>query len=69
MKTRENILPGYNGQAAVDVETQLMVASSMTTEANDKHRIESLLKEIESLSEAGAEVDENDETAGIAEVA
>ena len=31
MKTREGILPGYNGQATVDVETQLIVASSMTT--------------------------------------
>ena len=72
MKTREGILPGYNGQATVDVETQLIVASSMTTEANDKHQIEPLLKEIESLSEAGAEVDENDEndeTAEVAEVA
>jgi len=43
---------GYNGQAAVDVETMLIVAAGVTQQANDKQQVEPMLAEIGKLPEA-----------------
>ena len=49
MKTRDGIMPAYNAQAGVDMSTQLIVTSEVTTDANDKHQIDPVLKALEIL--------------------
>ena len=49
MKTRDGIMPAYNAQAGVDMSTQLIVTSDVTTDANDKHQIEPVLAALDDL--------------------
>ena len=51
MKTRGGIIPAYNGQAGVDIETQLIVTSDVTAEANDMHQLQPVLDALETLPE------------------
>ncbi|MCY4657794.1 MAG: transposase [Gammaproteobacteria bacterium] len=51
MKSREGIVPGYNAQAGVDIDTQLIVTADVTTDATDHHQVEPVL---EALSEQTA---------------
>ena len=39
MKGREGILPSYNAQTGVDVDTHLIVTQHVTQEANDCHQV------------------------------
>ena len=38
MKTRQGFVQGYNGQAMVDVEHQIIVAGDLVQDENDKHQ-------------------------------
>ncbi|MCY4656587.1 MAG: IS1182 family transposase [Gammaproteobacteria bacterium] len=51
MKSREGIVPGYNAQAGVDIDTQLIVTADVTTDATDHQQVEPVL---EALSEQTA---------------
>ena len=48
----DGFIQGYNNQAAVDVETMLIVATTVSQQANDKQQVEPMLAEIEKLPEA-----------------
>ena len=39
MKTRKGFIQGYNAQAGVDCESQVIVAAAVTQEQNDKHQL------------------------------
>jgi transposase len=52
MPSHNGFIQGYNSQAAVDVETMLIVAATVTQQTNDKQQVEPLLAEIEKLPEA-----------------
>jgi transposase len=43
MKTRKSFIQGYNAQAGVDCESQVIVAAAVTQEQNDKHQLVSML--------------------------
>ncbi len=47
MKTRTGHVQGYNAQAAVDVETQVIVAADVTQDCNDLHQGEPMLRACE----------------------
>ena len=38
MKTRQGFVQGYNGQAMVDVDSQIIVAGDLVQDENDKHQ-------------------------------
>ena len=67
MKTRDGIMPAYNAHAGVDMSTQLIVTSDVTTDANDKQQIEPVLAARDTLPEgslpAGTESLESDDDA------
>lgn len=42
---------GYNGQAAVDVETMLIIAVTVSQQTNDKQQVEPVVSELEKLPE------------------
>tara|TARA_R110002073_G_scaffold323403_1_gene500746 strand:- start:1752 stop:1895 length:144 start_codon:yes stop_codon:yes gene_type:complete len=44
MPSRDGFIQGYNGQAAADVESMFILASDLTTETNDKHRVKPMLE-------------------------
>ena len=67
MKTRDGIMPAYNGQAGVDIDTQLIVTSDVTTDANDMHQIQPVLDALDTLPE-GALASESDEEEDVARV-
>jgi ATP-dependent Clp protease ATP-binding subunit ClpA len=46
MKSRDGFIQGYNGQAAVDAESQVIVAQLLTNNGSDTHQMEPLLKQI-----------------------
>ena len=46
MKTRDGFIQGYNAQAAVDADHQVIVAQSLTNQASDAHQLEPRLKQI-----------------------
>jgi transposase len=48
MKTSEGFIQGYNGQAAVDSKTQVIVAQTLTTSSNDMQQMIPLLGQIRS---------------------
>jgi transposase len=52
MPSHDGFVQGYNSQAAVDVETMLIVAASVSQQTNDKQQVEPMLAEIEKLPEA-----------------
>ena len=46
MKTRDGFIQGYNAQAAVDADHQVIVAQGLTNQASDVHQLEPMLKQI-----------------------
>jgi transposase len=46
MKTRDGFLQGYNAQAAVDADHQVIVAQGLTSHASDAHQLEPMLAQI-----------------------
>ena len=64
MKTRDGIMPAYNAQAGVDVDTQLIVTSGVTDAPTDYGQIVPTLHALEVLptvEPAAAAVDADDE--------
>ena len=51
LPSQDGFIQGYNSQAAVDVETMLIVATTVSQHANDKQQVEPMLAEIEKLPE------------------
>lgn len=52
MPSHDGFIQGYHSQAAVDVETMLIVATTVRQQTNDKQQVEPMLAELESLPEA-----------------
>ena len=52
MPSHDGFIQGYNSQAAVDVETMLIVATTVSQQTNDKQQVEPMLAEIGKLPEA-----------------
>jgi len=52
LPSHDGFIQGYNSQAAVDVETMLIIATSVSQQPNDKQQVEPMLAEIEKLPEA-----------------
>ena len=50
MKGHDGWKQGYNGQAMVDCDSQVIVAQDVTTDANDKHQLEPMLDECEDVN-------------------
>jgi len=50
MKTRQGYVQGYNAQAVVDCETQIIVGQSVTQDCNDKKQLESMIAIMEEQS-------------------
>jgi transposase len=48
MRTSEGFIQGYNGQAAVDSQSQVIVAQTLTTSSNDMQQMIPLLEQIRS---------------------
>jgi hypothetical protein len=46
MKTQDGFIQGYNAQAAVDAEHQVIVAQGLTNQASDAHQLETMLASI-----------------------
>ena len=46
MKTQDGFIQGYNAQAAVDAEHQVIVAQGLTNQASDAHQLEPMLTHI-----------------------
>lgn len=46
MKTRDGFIQGYNAQAAVDADHQVIVAQGLTNQASDAHQLEPMLEHI-----------------------
>jgi transposase len=54
MPSHEGFVQAYNGQAAVDVDSMLIVAATLTQQTNDKQQVEPMLDELDKLpSELG----------------
>lgn len=51
MPSGDSFIQGYNGQAAVDVESMIIVASDLTTETNDKQRVKPMLEALGKLED------------------
>lgn len=52
MPSHAGFVQGYNSQAAVDVDTMLIVATTVTQQTNDKQQVDPMLAELEKLPEA-----------------
>jgi len=50
MKTRSGYQQGYNGQAVVDCDSQVIVAQAITTDENDVHQITPMLNEVRRIT-------------------
>ena len=50
LKTSSGWVQGYNGQAMVDCANQIIVAQSITTDANDVQQLEPMLEECEEVN-------------------
>ena len=48
MKARDGFIQGYNAQAAVDADYQVIVAQGLTNQASDAHQLEPMLAHIRS---------------------
>ena len=46
MKTRTGFIQGYNGQAMVDVDSQVIVAADLVQDENDKHQQRTLVEKL-----------------------
>jgi hypothetical protein len=51
MPSAQGFVQGYNAQAAVDVDTMLVLATTVTQEPNDKQQVEPMLEELAALPE------------------
>ena len=51
LPSHDGFIQGYNSQAAVDVETLLIVAATVSQQTNDKQQVEPMLAEIGKLPE------------------
>lgn len=49
MKTHNGWVQGYNGQAMVDTDSQVIVAQAVTNEANDKQQLEPMVERCEAI--------------------
>ena len=49
MPSHEGFVQGYNGQAAVDVDSMLIIAATLTQDTNDKQQVEPMLDEMAKL--------------------
>jgi transposase len=57
MKSPDGFIQGYNGQAAVDADSQVIVAQLLTNNGSDTHQMEPLLSQIrENLNRQAKEV-------------
>jgi transposase len=57
MKSPDGFIQGYNGQAAVDAENQVIVAQLLTNNGSDTHQMEPLLDQIrENLNRQAKEI-------------
>ena len=55
MPSHEGFVQAYNGQAAVDVDSMLIVVARLTQQTNDKQQVEPMLNELDKLpSELGS---------------
>ncbi|WP_427501198.1 IS1182 family transposase [Methylomonas sp. MED-D] len=52
LPSHEGFVQGYNSQAAVDVDTMLIVATTVTQQTNDKQQVEPMLAELKKLPDA-----------------
>ena len=52
MPSHEGFVQAYNGQAAVDVDSMLIVAATLTQHTNDKQQVEPMLDELAKLPPA-----------------
>jgi len=52
MKTRSSYIQGYNGQAVVDCDSQIIVAQAITTDENDVHQLAPMLNEVRRITGA-----------------
>ncbi len=52
MPSHDGFVQCYNSQAAVDVETMLIVATGVSQQTNDKQQVEPMLAELKNLPEA-----------------
>ena len=50
LKTSTGWVQGYNGQAMVDCDHQIIVAKDITTDANDVQQLEPMLDECERVN-------------------
>jgi transposase len=51
MPSANGFVQGYNAQAAVDVDSMLVVATTLTQQTNDKQQVEPMLKELDALQD------------------
>jgi transposase len=59
LKTRTGLIQGYNCQAAVDADTQIILASNVVDEANDRQQLVPMIDQIiDKLSQAGINASE-----------
>lgn len=52
MPSTQGFVQAYNGQAAVDTETMLVIAPTLTQATNDKQQVEPMLEQLVALPEA-----------------
>lgn len=58
MPTASGFEQAYNAQAAVDTESRLLIATSLTQQTNDKQQVEPMLEQVQALPEAVGQVEE-----------
>jgi transposase len=58
MPSADGFVQGYNAQAAVDTETLLVVATTVTQQTNDKQQVEPMLEALQALPDALGKADE-----------
>lgn len=51
MPSGDSFIQGYNAQAAVDVDSMLVIATTLTQHTNDKQQIEPMLSELQALQD------------------
>lgn len=52
MPSANGFIQGYNAQAAVDVDSMLVVATTLTQQTNDKQQVEPMLSELKALQDS-----------------
>jgi transposase len=51
MPSADGFVQGYNAQAAVDVDSMLVIATTLTQQTNDKQQVEPMLSELKGLQD------------------